>query len=164
MTEGGHHAIELLWKGINVLLFLGIVYWFGRKPVSEAFNNFFKSLTEKLSTSEEELRLSKEELARARESYEDAQRRYKEQIKLAQQTAEYIKEEETKKAQQIANRVREKAKSAIEIETKKAKEELIHFGIEKARQMAEDMLKKAFEDPKVQRNYIDKALKSMEET
>lgn len=164
MTEGGHHTIELLWKGINVLLFLGIVYWFGRKPVSEAFNNLYKSLTEKLSASEEELRLSKEELAKAKESYEDAQRRYKEQIKLAQQTAEYMKEEETKKAQQMADRIREKAKSAIEIETKKAKEELIRFGMEKAKQMAEDTLKKAFEDPKVQRNYIDKALKSMEET
>ena len=164
MTEGGHHAIELLWKGFNVLLFLGIAYWFGRKPVSQAFNNFYKSLTERLNASEEELRLSKEELAKAKESYEDAQRRYKEQIKLAQETAQYIKEEETKKAEQMANRIREKAKSAIEIETKKAKEELIRFGIEKSRQIAEDMLRKAFEDPEVQKRYIDKSLRSMEET
>jgi F-type H+-transporting ATPase subunit b len=29
MAEG-HHTIELIWKGINILLFLAIVYYFGR--------------------------------------------------------------------------------------------------------------------------------------
>ncbi|GBC89254.1 ATP synthase subunit b [bacterium HR13] len=163
MTEGGHHLTELLWKGFNVLLFLGIVYYFGRKPVSEAFNSFYKNLTEKLNASEEELRLSHEELLRAKESYEDAQRRYREQIALAQETAQYTKEEEIKKAEQMAERIREKAKEAVQIETKRAKEELLRFGMEKARQMATDMLKKAFEDPEVQKRYIEKSLKSVEE-
>ncbi|MEN3027630.1 MAG: hypothetical protein ABDH29_00005, partial [Aquificaceae bacterium] len=106
MSEG-HHGLELLWKGLNILAFLGIVYYFGKKPISEAFNRYFQGLTQKLLTSESELKEAQEELKRAKESLQDAQRRYEEQLKLSQETAKTIREEEERKAQEVAKRIRE---------------------------------------------------------
>ncbi|MFN3870134.1 MAG: hypothetical protein ACK4MW_01425 [Aquificaceae bacterium] len=161
MSEG-HHALELAWKGLNVLAFLGIVYYFGRKPIQEAFKRFFVGLTEKLIEAEGELKSAKEELQRAKESLQDAQRRYQEQLKLAHQTAQAIKEEEEKKAHEVAERIREKTKEVIEIELKKAKEELYRYGAERAHVLAVEILKERFSDEKLQNAYIEKALKKLE--
>lgn len=161
MSEG-HHTLELVWKGINILAFLGIVYWFGRKPISEAFQKFFTSLTERLVSSEQELSSAKEELEKAKLSLEDAKRRYEEQIRLAHETAQYIKEEENKKAQEMVQRIKEKAKEVIDIELKKAKEELVRYGYEKATQIAVQTLREKFQDPQVQKAYIEKSLRKLE--
>ena len=161
MSEG-HHTIELIWKGLNILAFLAIVYYFGKKPVSEAFNRYFQSLTERLIQSEKDLRDATEELRKAKENLQDAQRRYEEQLKLAQETAKLTKEEEEKKAREIAGRIREKAREVIEIELKKAKEELLRYGAEKAYALAVEALKEKFEDERVQSLYIEKSLKKLE--
>lgn len=161
MSEG-HHTLELVWKGLNILAFLGIVYYFGRKPISEAFNRYFQGLTEKLIGSEKEFADAQEELRRAKESLEDAQRRYHEQLKIAQQTAQTIREEEERKVQEIAGRIKEKTKEVIDIELKKAKEELLRYGAEKAYQLAVETLKEKFKDEKLQTAYIEKSLKKLE--
>ncbi len=161
MSEA-HHTTELLWKGFNILLFLGIVYWFGRKPIAQAFNNFFQSLTKRLDEAQEELQKTREEYERAKLAYEDAQRRHKEQLRMSQETAKAVEEEEVKKAQEMAQRIEAKAKEAIDIEVKKAKQELYHYALSKAREIAIQELHKSFEDEKVQRAYIEKSLKLLE--
>lgn len=161
MSEG-HHAIELLWKGLNVVAFLALVYYFGKRPVGEAFSRYFQSLTEELTRSEKDLQQAQEEFRKAKESLEDAQRRYEEQLKLASQTAQYIREEEEKKAQQISSRIRERAREAIQIELKKAKEELLRYGAEKAYSLAVDLLKERFSDERISSAYIEKSLRKLE--
>ncbi len=161
MSEG-HHTLELIWKGLNILAFLGIVYHFGKKPISEAFNRYFHGLTEKLIGSEKEFSEAQEELERAKESLQDAKRRYEEQLKISQHTAQTIKEEEQKRAQEVASRIKEKTKEVIEIELKKAKEELLHYGAEKAYSLAVESLKEKFKDEKTQTAYIEKSLKNLE--
>ncbi|WP_029551343.1 ATP synthase F0 subunit B [Thermocrinis jamiesonii] len=161
MAEG-HHTLELVWKGLNILLFLAIVYYFGRKPVGEAFRSFFLKLTENLEESEKELRRAKEALEKAKFEYEDAKRRHAEQIKLAEQTAQQIKEEEIKKIDEVVRRIKEKARESIELETKKAKEELLKYGIQKAKELAIKRLMEDFQNPDVQRRYVEKTIKKME--
>ena len=160
---GGHHSpLELFWKGINLLLFLGIVYWFGRGPVSEAFNRFWRSLTERVDASEEELRRAKEELKRAKEELEKAKVRADESIALARESAQTEIEKARKHAEEIAMRIRERAKETIQIELRKAKEELALFGMKKAEEIAREMLSEKFKDPEIHRRYIDRQLKRLE--
>ena len=158
----GHHTLELVWKGINILLFLAIVYYFGRKPIGEAFNTFFSKLTESLDESYAELTKAKETLERAKREYEDAKRRHAEQIELAKQTAQQMKEEEIKKVDEVVSRIKEKAKETIELETKKAKEELLRYGMQKAKELALKKLIEDFEDPQMQKRYIDRTLRKLE--
>ncbi len=162
--EGGHHSpLELFWKGFNILLFLGIVYWFGRGPVGEAFNNFWRSLTQSVDESEEELKRAREELQKAREELEKAKVRADESIALAKESAQAELEEARRHAQEVAQRVKEKARETVEIELKKAKEELALYGMRKAEEIAVSMLEEAFKDPKVQKSYIERQLKVLEE-
>lgn len=161
MAEG-HHTIELVWKGFNILLFLAIVYYFGRRHISQAFEDFFSKLTEGLESSERELKEAKETLERAKAEYEDAKRRHREQIELAKQTAQQMKEEELKKVEEFANRIKEKAKETIELETKKAKEELLRFGMRQAKELALQRLLQDFENPDIQKKYAEKMLRKLE--
>lgn len=161
MSEGSH-TLEIIWKGFNILVFLGLVYYFGRRPMADAFSRYFQGLTEKLLASEKELKDAQEELKKSKESLEDAKRRYKEQLKLSQETATVIKEEEQRKAEEVAKRIREKTREVIDIELKKAKEELFRYGAEKTRALATQMLKERFKNPKVQKSYIEKSLKKLE--
>jgi len=161
MAEG-HHTIELIWKGFNILLFLAIVYYFGRKYISQAFEGFFSKLTEGLESSERELKEAKETLERAKAEYEDAKRRHREQIELAKLTAQQMKEEELKKVEEMAGRIKEKAKETIELETKKAKEELLRFGMRQAKELALQRLFQDFENPDIQKKYAEKMLRKLE--
>ncbi|WP_457601517.1 ATP synthase F0 subunit B [Hydrogenivirga sp.] len=161
---GGHHSpLELFWKGFNILLFLGIVYWFGRKPIAEAFNGFWKSLTKGVDESEQELEKAREELEKAREELEKAKVRADESIALARESAQTEVENTKKHAEEVAQRVKEKARETVEIELKKAKEELAMFGMAKAEEVAKGMLEEAFKDPEVQRRYIEAQLKVLED-
>jgi len=154
--EGGHHSpLELFWKGFNILLFLGLVYWFGRGPVGEAFNNFWKSLTKGVDDSEQELKEAREELRKAREELEKAKVRADESIALAKESAQADEE--------VAQRVKEKAREIVEVELKKAKEELALYGMQKAEEIAVKMLDEAFKNPDVQKKYIERQLRILEE-
>lgn len=162
--EGGHHSpLELFWKGFNIALFLGIVYWFGRGPIGEAFNNFWKSLTRSVDESESELKRAKEELEKAREELEKAKVRAEESLALAKVSALEEVEEARKQAQEVAERIKERARETVEIELRMAKEELALYGMRKAEEMAVSMLENAFKDPKVQRSYVERQLRVLEE-
>ncbi len=162
--EGGHHSpLELFWKGFNILLFLGVVYWFGKKPIGESFNNFWKSLTQSVDESEKELQEAKNELAKAKEELEKAKVRADESIALARESAQAELENARKHAEEVAQRIKEKTKETIEIELKKAKEELAMYGLVKAEEIAKGMLEEAFKNPEVQKRYIDTQLKVLEE-
>ncbi len=158
-----HGPLELFWKGFNILLFLGIVYWIGKKPIGEAFNNFFKSLTEKIENSEKELEKAKAELQKAKEELEKAKVRADESVALAQESAKAEIEKAKQHAEEIALRIKEKAKETLEIELKKAKQELALYGMLKAEEVAREMLKDTFKNAEMQRRYIEKQLKTLEE-
>ncbi len=162
-AHGGHSVGELIWKGLNILAFLGIVYYYGRKPISEAFNKFYNSIIENLTKSEREYLDAKEELLKAKEELENAKRKREESIRLAKETAETEKKKLIEHAQQVAQRIRERAKENIEIELNRAKKELALFGIMKAEEIAKDMLKKEFKKADVQKKYIETQLKLLEE-
>jgi F-type H+-transporting ATPase subunit b len=162
--HGGHSPLELIWKGVNILAFLGIVYWFGRKPIAEAFNNFWNSIIARIEDSERELREAKEELQRAKEELEKAKVRADESIALARESAQSEIENAKKHAQEVAQRVKDRAKETIEVELQRAKKELAAFGILKAEEIAKDMLSEAFSKPEVQKGYVERQLKNLEGT
>ncbi|AAC07478.1 ATP synthase F0 subunit B [Aquifex aeolicus] len=159
----GHSPGALIWKGLNILAFLGIVYYFGKKPISEAFNKFYNSIVESLVNAEREFMMAREELSKAKEELENAKKKAQEYEKLAIETAETEKKKILQHAQEVSERIKEKAKETIEIELNKAKKELALYGIQKAEEIAKDLLQKEFKKSKVQEKYIEAQLKLLEE-
>ncbi len=160
--HGGHSPLELIWKGLNILAFLAIVYWFGRKPIAEAFNNFWSSIIAKVDESERELENAKEELRKAKEELEKAKVRADESVALTKESAQTEIENAKAHAQEVAVRIRERAKETIEVELQRAKRELATFGIVKAEEIAREMLSEAFGNPEVQKRYVERQLKALE--
>jgi len=164
-AEGGHieHSFGvLLWKGLNILAFLGIVYYFGRKPISEAFNRFYSSIIQSLTDSEKELLSAREELLKAKEELEEAKRRAEESVAFAKETAESEKKKILRHAEEVAQRIREKARESVEIELNRAKKELALYGIQKAEEIAVEILKQEFSKKEIQEKYIEAQLKVLE--
>ncbi len=161
--SGGHSPLEIFWKGFNIVLFLGIVYWLGRKPVGEAFNRFWRSLSEDVEKSEQELMLAKSDLRKAQEELEKAKVRADESIALARESAQAEVERARQHAYEVASRVKEKARETVDIELKRAKEELTRFGMEKAEEIALQMLREAFSDKDLQKKYIKSQIRTLEE-
>jgi len=160
--EEGGHALELFWKGFNIALFLVIVYFFSRKPVSEAFNSFWKSLTEKLEESSREVEKARRELEKAKRELEEANYKKEESIRLAKESAEEEVKRARREAEEIARRLSDRTREAISIELKKAKEELALFGMKEAEKLAEDTLREIFKDKNVQKKYIESKLKAIQ--
>ncbi|HIP42356.1 MAG TPA: hypothetical protein EYG91_00220 [Aquifex aeolicus] len=161
--HGGHSAGELIWKGLNILAFLGLVYFFGKKTITEAFERFYNSIIDNLVSSEREFLMAKEELAKAKEELENAKKKAEEYEKLAKETAEVEKKRIIEHAQEVAQRVKERAKETIEIELNRAKRELALYGIQKAEEIAKELLVKEFKKGDVQKKYIETQLKLLEE-
>ncbi len=159
--EHTNHTLEIFWKGFNIALFLAIVFFFSRKPVSEAFNNFWKSLTEKLEESHKEVEEARKDLERAKRELEEAKIKKKESIKLAEASAKEEIEKTRIESEEIANRLKEKTREAINIELKRAKEELALYGIQKATEIAENTLRELLRDKNVQKKYIERSIKAL---
>ncbi|NPA33070.1 MAG: hypothetical protein GXO04_05540 [Aquificae bacterium] len=159
----GHSFGELFWKGLNILAFLGIVYYFGRKPISEAFNRFYNSIIESLVNSEREFLSAKEELAKAKEELAKAKEKAKEYRRLAEETAQTERKRILEHAAQVAERIKQMARENIEIELNRAKKELALYGIQKAEEIAKEILIKEFKKTNVQKKYIEAQLKLLEE-
>ncbi len=158
-----HSPGALIWKGLNILAFLGIVYYFGRKPISEAFEKFYNSIINSLVKAERELISAKEELIKAKEELEKAKKKAEEYKTLAQETAQTERNRIIEHAKEVSERIREKAKETIEIELNRAKKELALYGIQKAEEIAKEMLTKEFKKAEVQKKYIEAQLKLLEE-
>jgi F-type H+-transporting ATPase subunit b len=159
----GHGALEKFWKAFNIVLFLAIVYWVARKPVGEAFNNFWRKLTEDVDRSEQELALAKSELRKAKEELEKAKVKADESVALTRESADAEIKRAREHALEVAERIKEKAQETVEIELKRAKEELSRFGMQKAEEIAKEMLRDAFRDPSLQKRYIEGQLKVLED-
>jgi len=160
--DSTNHALELFWKGFNIALFLAIVFFFSRKPVSEAFNSFWKSLTAKLEESSKEVEEARRDLEKAKKELEETKRKKEESIKLAEISAKEEIEKARLESEEIARRLKEKTKEAIDIELKRAKEELALYGIKKATEIAENTLKEMFGNKDVQKKYIEKSIKVLQ--
>jgi F-type H+-transporting ATPase subunit b len=153
-----HSPKALIWEGINIAIVVGaIVYLFKdsfKKFVEDYKNQILKSITE----AEEKHRTAKEELEKAKKALQEAKIKYEEGLKTAQEVAEKEKEMIISKAQEVAERIRQSAEKAIEIETNKAKEELRRYAAQKAIELSEKMLKELFKDKELQKRFTERML------
>ncbi len=133
-------AMEIVWQAVNLLVLLGVLVYFGRKPIV----NFFADRRSQIQTDlEESARL----LETAESRYAEWQRKL---IELDQET-QTIKSDGVRNAERdaqtiladaraAAERIERDAKAAIEQELRRAQGELRAEAVVLATQMAEQIL------------------------
>lgn len=138
-----HEQIKnFIWWSVNFLILLGILYKFGKEPVS----NMFRSRREAIANEYEDLMAKKRE-AEAR--YTELQEKLKGLEAEAQRLLETFREQGKKEAERIieeaklnAERLKQQAELYIQQEIARARKELQLEVAELAVRMAEELIQK----------------------
>jgi F-type H+-transporting ATPase subunit b len=166
-AEGGgdHHGgfwAEWGWKIINFAILIFILVKFLAKPMK----NYFKKRTELIEKSLTEAAEAKEIAMKALKEVED-KLRLKDQeieriIESARQSGEAERDRLIEHGREMSEKIRQQAKTNIELELKNAKRELRAEAAEISIRMAEEKLKKRLSEED-QLKLIDESIRKLEE-
>ncbi len=152
---------ELFWKTVNSLILLAIIVIIAKKYVVKYFSNrqnTIQSMIEEAKKAKEE---SEKALADARKQLEDAETKFKETIKIAEETAKKEREAALNEAKEIAERIKAQAKEAVEIEVKKGEAKLKEYAVRKALEASEQIIKEKI-NPQTNKAVIKNVIKQLE--
>lgn len=147
-----------LWKFINLFLFIGVLYYFLRRPISEAMRTRRESIRRDLMRAQEERNaaLVKLEEVDARLALLDT-----EVISIreqAQQEAIAERERIRRATEEETRKLREQAQREIESAGKAARHDLRRFAAEQSVLLAEEMLRRDIrpeDDARLMGDYIE---------
>ena len=144
-AEGGG-SMELVWQGVNLAIIVGVLYYFGRRPIAE----FFASRREQIKT---DLDSAADLLSQAELRNSEIQRRLAEldaQVEELRETSRRRADEESERilaeARKSAERIRNDATAAAEQELQRARRELRAEAAELAVKLAGELLERSVGD------------------
>jgi F-type H+-transporting ATPase subunit b len=140
--EGGKVA-ELIWQGVNLALLLGVLVYFGRKPIQSYFADRRKEIQEGLDSS---ARVLEEAEARLSE-WEGRLRSLDGEVDEIRSTTQRLAEAERQRiladARASAERVRRDAAAAVDQEVRRARTALREEASDLAVELAERLLRES---------------------
>ena len=157
--EGGEGSI-LVWKTINTLILVAGLYIVYQKWVAPALEKRRQTVADLVNETKQLKEESEKNLREAERKLEEAKIKFQENLKIAKETAENERQQALKEAEEIANRIRKQAEETIEVEIKKAQNELRKYAVHKAIEISEKLVKENI-NPEIEREMIKKTLKSL---
>lgn len=145
------------WKILNLLLFIGLMVYFLRRPIGESLTARREGIRQELMRAQEERNaaLAKLEAVDARLSQLDTEvHSLREQ---AQQEAIEERARIERTTEQDVRRLREQAQREIETAGKAARQELRRYAAEQSVQLAEEMIRRDIrpeDDARLARSYV----------
>jgi F-type H+-transporting ATPase subunit b len=115
---------ETIFQGINLLLLLGVLFWFGRKPISEYFTIRREGIQSELSEASDLLSQAEQRNAELQRRLVDLSSEIEEIREQAGRRAEAEAERILSDARAHAARIRSDARAAIDQELRRAQKEL----------------------------------------
>ncbi len=141
--EGGHGSLlkDYMWKIINFLILIVILFKFARKPLQ----NFLQKRTELIEKTLNEAREAKEAAIKALQAVEERLKVKDSEIEAilsaAKKSGEHERDIITAESEKLKEKILEQAKTNIDFELKHAKEVLKAEAVELAMELAEKKLK-----------------------
>ncbi|MCX7738212.1 MAG: ATP synthase F0 subunit B [Hydrogenothermaceae bacterium] len=141
LASGGEESSGvLLWKAINTLILLGIIYHFGGKYIKRFFEGRRKSVADIVEEAQRAREESVKALEEAQRKLKEAKYKLQEGIKIAQETAKLERENALNQANEIAERMKNQAQENIKVEIRKAEARLKRYAAERALEVSKRML------------------------
>lgn len=146
------------WKFLNLFLFLGILFYFIRRPLSESLIARRESIRRELMRAQEERNaaLAKLEEVEARLSKLDSE---VEAVRAqAQREAAEERERIARATEDEVRKLREQAQREIESTGKAARQELRRYAAEQSTRLAEELIRRdmrAEDDARLMRDYVE---------
>ena len=156
---GGRAVYDLVMRGVNFAILVGVLIYFARKPVINGIRNSIESVRKMLQDAEES-RLNAE--ARMKETEERLNRVDKEVAELlesAQKEGEIERERVLAEASETVEKIRKEMVLATEQELNKSREILKEYAAEAAVVLAEEIIREKVSQDDHRRfiaDYLDK--------
>ena len=136
------------WKFLNLLVFLGVLYYLLRKPVSEAFKARREAIRSELIKAEQEKQAALSRLSEIEARLARLEDEKSSILQRARNEAAADKKRESEAAELEIRRLREQVESELMRLTKQTRSELRRFSAEESIRLAEEKLRTRIDNVK----------------
>ena len=134
-------SLDFLWKVINFVMLIAIIYWFARKPVGSAMNSSAENAKNQLDEARRAESKAIEEMKKMREKISELENETVAALEKAREEAETEKERILEEGKHEIERMRKQAQFSIEQEYRKAEFQLRQWFAAESLKLAEENVK-----------------------
>lgn len=157
----GHPWLDLLWKAVNLAVLVGVIVYFGRKPIAAALRALAKETYDRWSKAHQAAEATQADLAAQRKQIEGLEGELKRMAGDASADAEREHARVVQEARQQAERIMTLARGQVEQEMAKARTELRQQLAEETMRLAQQMIEKQA-TPDQRKKLMEAYLREME--
>ena len=139
-TEGEGGGMTLFWQGVNLLLVLGVIVYYGRAPLRSFFADRRQRIEESIDAARAELAAAEHRLAECNERMASLDRELAEIRRSVRERAESERDRLLAEAGAAAERIRREAAAAVDQELRRAHQQLRDEAAALAVRLAGDLL------------------------
>ena len=151
-------GLDFLWKVINFVVLIAIIYWFARKPVGSAMNSSAENAKNQLDEARRAESKAIEEMKKMREKISELENETVAALEKAREEAETEKERILEEGKHEIERMRKQAQFSIEQEYRKAEFQLRQWFAAESLKLAEENVKQKMTSArqnKLVKEYLD---------
>ncbi|KKL71775.1 hypothetical protein LCGC14_2091550 [marine sediment metagenome] len=136
--EGGGSV----WPGfliqvLNFAVILGVIVWFGRKPIKEFFAGRTEAISKGIADAREAREFAEKALSEIQQKLDTSDQEIEKMVKAARKAGERERDHLISEGERLSSRIMEQAKAGIDFELKQASEGLKAEAAEYALKIAE---------------------------
>jgi len=143
---GGGGAMDLVWRVVNVVILLAVLYAVGRKPLQQYFADRRNRIAGEVQDAAQLRKEAEEQHAKWQRKLADLDAELEEVRRISADRAAAERERILADAQAAGERIRNDARSAVEQELRRARSELRDEAADLAVQLAGDLLRSEVTD------------------
>ena len=133
--------MDFIWKTVNFLILVAIIYKFAKKPVANALSNSAKSAKKQIDEARENEKKVSSNLIEMKSKIAGLEKEALEMVEKAKKDAEAEKNRIIEEGKQEIKRMTEQANFALQQEQRKVEDELKNWIAEESVKLAKDRLK-----------------------
>ena len=157
-SEDSSAGLDFLWKVINFVVLIAIIYWFARKPVGSTMNSSAEYAKNQLDEARRAESKAIEEMKKMREKISELENETVAALEKAREEAETEKERILEEGKHEIERMRKQAQFSIEQEYRKAEFQLRQWFAAESLKLAEEKVKQKMTSArqnKLVKEYLD---------
>ena len=140
--DAGSPLLDFVWKVVNVVVLVAIIYKFAKKPVAAALGSTANSAKQVLDDARKLEEKIIADLSKMRTKISELEKEAKEMVASAKKDADDAKARIIEEGKQEIQRMKEQASFALKQEHRKAEDDLRRWIAEESVKLAEGELKK----------------------
>ena len=157
-SSNNSSSVDFLWKVINFVVLIAIIYWFAKKPVGSAMNSSAENAKNQLDEARRAESKAIDEMKKMREKISELEKETVATLEKAREDAQTEKDRILEEGKLEIERMRKQAEFSVEQEYRKAEFELRQWFASESIKLAEENVKQKMtttRQNKLVKEYLD---------